>query len=407
MDPETARSNKVSSVMDEEDDDVPMLVDLPGEGKVVPVTILTGFLGAGKTTLLNYLLTANHGRRLAVIENEFGAGMGIEGMIAKNGVDGSSLDGFFELNNGCICCTIKDDLLTTLEQLVLHKERFDYVIIETTGVANPGPVINTFWSDDEVGSSLKLDGVVCVVDSANIHSYMETDDISNDVRMQICYADRVLLNKWDLLGESEKEGVTALVSQLNGMAELYQTTYSKISPDLVIDIDCYSTKDPTDLAFTNKQGFLDNSICVPCDPSSMDASVFSAVTNKHSAQRLTTLPLVIEGRLDQKKLNYFLDEVLYVESSEARAAHAKDGGKAAKDKNDESMLIYRVKGVLHVDNSEYLSVLQAVHDTFDISPSTYLRNSSSDRTEGSNKIIVIGRNIDSSRLLQGFTSCLL
>ena len=281
------------------------------------------------------------------------------------------------------------------------------MIIETTGVANPGPVINTFWSDDEVGSSLKLDGVVCVVDSANIHSYMETDDISNDVRMQICYADRVLLNKWDLLGESEKEGVTALVSQLNGMAELYQTTYSKISPDLVIDIDCYSTKDPTDLAFTNKQGFLDNSICVPCDPSSMDASVFSAVTNKHSAQRLSTLPLVIEGRLDQKKLNYFLDEVLYVESSEARAAHAKDGGKAAKDKNDESMLIYRVKGVLHVDNSEYLSVLQAVHDTFDISPSTYLRNSSSDRTEGSNKIIVIGRNIDSSRLLQGFTSCLL
>ena len=226
--------------MEEEDDDVPMLVNLPGEGKVVPVTILTGFLGAGKTTLLNYLLTANHGRRLAVIENEFSAGMGIEGMIAKNGVDGSSLNGFFELNNGCICCTIKDDLLTTLEQLVLHKERFDYVIIETTGVANPGPVINTFWSDDEIGSSLKLDGVVCVVDSAKINSYLETDDISNDVRMQICYADRVLLNKWDLLGDSEKEGVTLLVSQLNGMAELYQTTYSKILPDLVIDIDCYS-----------------------------------------------------------------------------------------------------------------------------------------------------------------------
>lgn len=394
--------------MEEEDDDVPMLVDLPGEGKVVPVTILTGFLGAGKTTLLNYLLTANHGRRLAVIENEFSAGMGIEGMIAKNGVDGSSLNGFFELNNGCICCTIKDDLLTTLEQLVLHKERFDYVIIETTGVANPGPVINTFWSDDEIGSSLKLDGVVCVVDSAKINSYLETDDISNDVRMQICYADRVLLNKWDLLGDSEKEGVTLLVSQLNGMAELYQTTYSKISPDLVIDIDCYSTRDPTDLAFTNKQGFLDNSICVPCDPSGIDPSVFSALTNKHSAQRLTTLPLVIEGRFDQKKLNFFLDEVLYVESSEARAAHEKEGAKRiANDQSDESMMIYRVKGVLHIDDSEYLSVLQAVHDTFDISTSKFLRNSPSDTTDGSNKIIVIGRNIDANRLLRGFTSCLL
>ena len=123
--------------MDESDDEAPMLVDLPGEGKVVPVTILTGFLGAGKTTLLNYLLTENHGKRLAVIENEFSSGLGIEGMIAKNGVDGGSLDSFFELNNGCICCIIKDDLLTTLEQLVLHKDRFDYVLIETTGSRQP------------------------------------------------------------------------------------------------------------------------------------------------------------------------------------------------------------------------------------------------------------------------------
>ena len=397
--------------MEEEDDEVPMLVSLPGEGKVVPVTILTGFLGAGKTTLLNYLLTENHGRRLAVIENEFSEGMGIEGMIAKNGVDGSSLDGFFELNNGCICCTIKDDLLTTLEQLVLHKERFDYVIIETTGVANPGPVINTFWSDDKVGSSLKLDGVVCVVDSANINSYLRTDDISNDVRMQICYADRVLLNKWDLLDGGERQAVKSLVSDLNGMAELFQTMYSRISPELVIDIDCYSTKDPTDIAFVNKQGFIDNSICVPCDPSSMDPSVFSAITEKHSVQSLTTLPIVIDGELDRKKLNFFLDEVLYSDSSVSHGVVDKDGSKRNNDgsmkQSNNSMVIYRMKGVLYIESGDHLDVLQAVHDTFDISQSHFLRDSPTDTTGGSNRIIIIGRCLDPERLIQGFTSCLI
>lgn len=177
-------------MMEEDDDDeeTPILIAVPDPQKKVPVTILTGFLGAGKTTLLNYILSENHGKRIAVIENEFSGGLGIEGMIAKSGLDGGSLEGFFELNNGCICCTVKEDLLTTLEQLVIHKHRFDYIIIETTGVANPGPVITTFWSDDALESSLKLDGVVCVVDSLNIESYLVTPDITNDVCMQISYA---------------------------------------------------------------------------------------------------------------------------------------------------------------------------------------------------------------------------
>lgn len=173
---------------DDSDEELPVLTAIPDPTKKVPVTILTGFLGSGKTTLLNYILSANHGKRIAVIENEFSGGLGIEGMIAKSGLDGGNLDGFFELNNGCICCTLKEDLLTTLEQLVIHKDRFDYIIIETTGVANPGPVITTFWSDDALESSLKLDGVVCVVDGHNLESYLLNPDVANDVRMQISYA---------------------------------------------------------------------------------------------------------------------------------------------------------------------------------------------------------------------------
>ena len=181
--------------MVDEDDEPPMLVSEPNSiislvsnDTKIPVTILTGFLGSGKTTLLNYILSVAHGKRIAVIENEFSGGLGIEGMIAKSGLDGSNLNGFFELNNGCLCCTVKGDLLITLEQLAKHKDRFDYIIIETTGVANPGPVISSLWSDDAIDSCLQLDGVVCVVDSVNIRSYLQTVDIENDVTMQIAYA---------------------------------------------------------------------------------------------------------------------------------------------------------------------------------------------------------------------------
>lgn len=143
------------------EDEIPDLVDLSnftptstslnidditmGSKKIIPITILTGFLGSGKTTLLSFILTAQHGRRIAVIENELSMGLGIESIIAKSGVSGSNIDGFFELNNGCICCTSKDSLLSTLEQLSKHTDRFDYIIIEMTGVANPGPVITNFW----------------------------------------------------------------------------------------------------------------------------------------------------------------------------------------------------------------------------------------------------------------------
>ena len=138
-----------------------------------------------------------------MIENEFSSGLGIESMIAKSGVDGASLEGFFELSNGCICCTVKDSLLTTLEQLALHKDRFDYILIETTGLANPGPVIATFWMDDALQSSLKLDGVVCVVDALHVDEYLRAPDVSNDVKMQICYADRILINKMDLVSSDK------------------------------------------------------------------------------------------------------------------------------------------------------------------------------------------------------------
>ena len=315
-----------------DDDELPELVPdptlpTPTSSKRVPVTVLTGFLGSGKTTLLTYILSAQHGKRIAVIENEFSGGLGIEGMIAKSGLSGESLEGFYELNNGCICCSVKDDLLTTLEQLIMHKDRFDYIIIETTGVANPGPVITSLWTDDGLETSLKLDGVVCVVDSVNVERYLGTADIANDVRMQISYADRILLNKADLVSEAQLARAEGLVKGVNGLADLLRTSFAHTDLSWVLDIDCYAAHRPdASLEFDMRQGLVTGDLCVLCQPTPPAATTaaaaaagsapvadpaVAAAAAKHAADSLSTCSLSFPGEVNLATLNAFLDDLLF------------------------------------------------------------------------------------------------
>ncbi|MEA3155465.1 MAG: hypothetical protein QOK44_3054 [Betaproteobacteria bacterium] len=193
----------------------------------VPVTILTGFLGAGKTTLLNRILREQHGYRIAVIENEFG----------EIGVDQDLVIGaeeeIFEMNNGCICCTVRGDLIRILGSLMKRKDRFDHILVETTGLADPGPVAQTFFVDDEIGEKTRLDGIVTLVDAKHIWEHI--DDAAG-AREQIAFADVIVLNKTDLVAPVDLQRLERRIHSMNGAAKLYRAQDANVPIDRVLDI---------------------------------------------------------------------------------------------------------------------------------------------------------------------------
>jgi G3E family GTPase len=210
----------------------------------IPVTVLTGFLGSGKTTLLNRILTEQHGKRIAVIENEFGE-IGIDQALVIN-----ADEEVFEMNNGCICCTVRGDLIRILAGLMKRRDKFDHVLVETTGMADPSPVAQTFFVDDEIGGNFALDGIVTLVDAKHVALHIED---SNECKEQIAFADVLVLNKTDLVTPAELDAVETRIRSMNAMATIKRSVQAAIPIPEVLDVGGFDL----DRALETKPTFLE------------------------------------------------------------------------------------------------------------------------------------------------------
>ena len=197
----------------------------------IPVTVITGYLGSGKTTLLNHILTGQHGHKLAVIVNEFGE-IGIDGQLIEQDGD----EQLIEFNNGCLCCTVRGDLIETIGKLRQRAGELDAILIETTGLADPAPVASTFFVDEAVRASTRLDAFVTVVDAVNLEKNLEQ---SVEAQEQVAFADIVLVNKTDLVSEEQLQRIERRVRVLNPLARMHRSVNSVIDFDLVLNVNAF------------------------------------------------------------------------------------------------------------------------------------------------------------------------
>ena len=324
----------------------------------IPVTVLTGFLGSGKTTLLNYILSQNHGKKIAVIENEFG----------EVGVDDELVDKKFfkeeeiiEMNNGCICCTVRGDLIKTLNNLHKKKEKFDYVLIETTGLADPAPVAQTFFVDEEISTNYYLDAIITLVDAKHFEQHLDEkkeEGVENEAREQIAFADKILLNKTDLVTKEYLEHIKTRIKEINSQVEIIETLNSIIDLDKILNI----------LAF-------DLSSVLVLEPDFL-------VNQDHQHDKtVSSVGMVFEGAINKFKLDMAIDKLLEYKGTD----------------------LFRYKGILDIKGDDRKYIFQGIHMLFMETPSKEKWKKDEIRQ---NKICFIGRNLNRKDLNEIIQECI-
>ncbi|MFC7607810.1 CobW family GTP-binding protein [Teichococcus aestuarii] len=313
----------------------------------IPVTVLTGYLGAGKTTLLNRILTENHGKKFAVVINEFGE-LGVDNDLV---IDAD--EEVFEMNNGCICCTVRGDLVRILGGLMKRRGKFDGIIVETTGTANPAPVAQTFFMDEDVKRATRLDAIVTVVDAKNLIARLAD---STEAEEQIAFADLIVLNKMDLVSEEEAAEVERRIKAINPYAEIQRATKSAVPVESVIGRDAFKLE----RILEREPDFL------------------TSDEHEHNDE-VMSMSFEVSQPIDAEKFNAWISQLLQAKGQD----------------------LLRTKGILAYKDEPNRFAFQAVHMIADgdfIGP----------WKEGDprkSKIVFIGRNLNRPQLRRGFEGC--
>ncbi|NEU13202.1 GTP-binding protein [Methylobacterium sp. BTF04] len=314
----------------------------------IPVTVLTGYLGAGKTTLLNRILTENHGKRYAVIVNEFGE-IGIDNDLVI-GAD----EEVFEMNNGCVCCTVRGDLIRIMDGLVKRRGKFDAIIVETTGLADPAPVAQTFFIDEDVGGAARLDAVVTVADAKWLADRLKD---APEAKNQIAFADVILLNKADLVSAEDLNRVEGLIRGINPYAKIHRTNRCDVPLDAVLDRNAFDLGRILDI----EPDFLEEG------------------HHHHHDDEMQSVSARIDGPVDPDKFMPWISNLTQVQGPD----------------------ILRCKGIVAFPDEPQRFVFQGVHQILDGD----LQGPWKDGDPRVSRVVFIGRNLDPQEIRDGFLAC--
>jgi G3E family GTPase len=353
---------------------------------LIPSTILTGFLGAGKTTLLNRILQEDHGLRIAVIENEFGQENIDNEILLQN-----STEQIVEMNNGCICCTVRGDLIVALASLAQKRDAgeiaFDRVVIETTGLANPGPVAQTFFVDEEVGAHYLLDAVVTVVDAR--HAMAQLDE-HEEAQRQVGFADKILISKADLVDGAQLAALTARLKRINPRAPISQSDFGRAPLAEVLDLRGFNLNDKLDIdqAFLTADEALDHGHHHAHDDDGEHEHVHTETCDhsndhhhSHHSDDIAAFVFKSERPFDPARLDEFLGGLVNVFGPR----------------------MLRYKGVLLMEGADRKVVFQGVHQIM----GSDLGAKWGETEERGSKMVFIGKNLPKDVFIRGLEQCLV